>query len=126
MFAVTPLDVAVIAGTLSSDPVATELPSGSTLVRYEVSVPGAGRTETVPVCWFDPRRPPKVRAGSDVVVLGRVRRRFFTAGGSTRSSTEVVADVVLGGRDEARVRRALSEVICRLDAAVPAVASSRA
>ncbi len=85
------IDVAVVTGTLSRDPVTTTLASGSVLVRYEVTSRHGAGTETVPVVWFDPSRPPALRAGSRVVVTGRVRRRFYRAGAATRSATEIVA-----------------------------------
>ncbi|MDE0803544.1 MAG: hypothetical protein OSA99_09490 [Acidimicrobiales bacterium] len=88
------LDLAVVTGTLSSDPTTTELASGSILHRYEVTARQSTSTDTVPVVWFDPSRPPALVAGDAVVVVGRVRRRFFRAGGATRSSTEVVASSV--------------------------------
>lgn len=85
------LDLAVLVGTLSSDPVERTLPSGSVLLRYEVTVRDRSPADTVPVSWLEPRRPPAFAAGDRVVVVGRVRRRFFRAGGATRSATEVLA-----------------------------------
>jgi hypothetical protein len=96
------LDLAVLVGTLSSDPSTTELASGSRLVRYEVTVRGSAGTDTVPVAWFDPGRPAALCAGDRVAVVGRVRRRFFRAGGATRSATEVLAAWV--GRSTATTR----------------------
>ena len=81
------LDLAVVVGTLSSDPVVQDLPSGSRLVRYEVTVRDRSPDDSVPVTWFDPPRPPKLTQGDRVVVVGRVRRRFFRAGGATRSAS---------------------------------------
>ena len=94
------LDLAVVIGCLSSDPTTTELPSGSVLHRYEVTVRHAAGTDTVPVSWLDPRRPPSVGAGDRVTVVGRVHRRFYRAGGATRSATEVrAASVTRTGRN---------------------------
>ncbi len=105
------IDVAVIVGQLSSDPVSTVLPSGSVLHRYEVTARHAGGTDTVPVAWFDPSRPPRLVAGDRVVVAGRVRRRFFRAGGATRSSTEVVAESVCRARSNQRAVAALEAAL---------------
>lgn len=91
------LDLAVLVGVLSRDPAVTELPSGSTLHRYEVTIRDRTPADSVPVSWFDPTRPPAVRAGDAVVVVGRVRRRFYRAGGATRSATEVEAVRVARG-----------------------------
>lgn len=102
------LDLAVVIGTLSSDPVVRTLPSGSVLHRYEVTVRHPDGTHTVPVVTFDPARPPNVVAGDRIAAVGRVRRRFFRAGGATRSATEVVADSVTRDGRNRRVARALS------------------
>ena len=90
----TDIDLAVVVGQLSSDPVVRTLESGSVLHRYEVTVRHADGTDTVPIVTFDAARPPRVAAGDRVAVVGRVRRRFFRAGGATRSATEVLATSV--------------------------------
>ncbi len=96
----TAVNVVVLAGRLSGDPVVTQLKSGDELRRYEVTIPpgdtpgGPVRAETVPVVWFSPRRPPSLSEGSRVVVVGRVRRRYFRTVGGTASRTEVVAERV--------------------------------
>lgn len=109
----TPVDVdlAVLVGTLSSDPVVTELPSGSVLHRYEVTTRHPAGTATVPVAWFDPRRPPGVRKGDRVTVVGRVHRRFFRAGGVTRSATEVLATSVTRSGRNLRAVAALEDAL---------------
>lgn len=109
------LDLAVVTGTLSSSPVVTELASGSRLHRYEVTSRQSTGTDTVPVVWFDPKRPPAVDVGDRVVVVGRVRRRFFRAGGVTRSSTEVVATSVGRAGATTRARQALAGALEDLD-----------
>jgi len=107
-------NLVVVRGTLSRDPEPRELPSGDVIVSYEVTVrpvpgPGAGRAESVPVAWVDPpAAATALRAGDDVVVVGRVRRRFFRAGGATASRTEVVATRVVPARAPAKVRVALA------------------
>ena len=103
------LDLAVILGTLSSDPVEQTLPSGSLLLRYEVTVRDRTPADSVPVSWLEPRRPPALRAGDRVVVVGRVRRRFFRAGGATRSATEVLATSVSRPRSTAGALAALAD-----------------
>ncbi len=108
------IDLAVLVGTLSSDPVVTELPSGSVLVRFEVTSRHDAATDTVPVSWLDPPRVPALGAGDRVAAVGRVRRRFFRAGGATRSATEVVADWVGRPRSTTRLRRALDAARDRL------------
>ena len=103
------LDLAVLVGTLSRDPVEHTLPSGSALVRYEVTVRDRSPADTVPVTWLEPRRAPSFAAGDRVVVVGRVRRRFFRAGGATRSATEVLATSVSRPRSTAGALAALAD-----------------
>lgn len=105
------LDLAVVIGTLSSDPVVSTLPSGSVLYRYEVTARHAGGTDSVPVSWFDPTRPPALAAGDRVAVVGAVRRRFFRAGGMTRSATEIVASSVARSGRTGRVQGALEAAL---------------
>ncbi len=108
------IDLAVVTGTLSSDPTVLELASGSLLHRYEVTSRHVHGTDTVPVVWFDPGRVPALAAGDRVVVVGRVRRRFYRAGGATRSATEVVATSVARARATSRARRALAAALDEL------------
>jgi single-strand DNA-binding protein len=52
--------------------------------------------------------------GSEVVVAGHVRRRFFRAGGVTQSRTEVVATrVIVNGKPAAvvKLRRSTANVV---------------
>jgi hypothetical protein len=104
------INVAVLHGTLSSDPREMQLESGSRLVRLEVTTRTDAGTDTVPVSWFDPpSSAPVLTAGDAVIVVGRVRRRFW--GGPPRSSTEVNASAVVAARRVAAVRRALSGAV---------------
>ena len=92
------MNLAVLRGTLSRAPEPRTLPSGDLLVGYELTVrPADGsRAETVPVVWIEaPPSATRLAPGAEVVVVGRVRRRFFRAGGGTGSRTEVVAASVL-------------------------------
>lgn len=105
------MNVAVLRGTLSGAPRRHELPSGDHLVRYEVTTrPPDGPADSVNVVWFDPPDTAgRHDVGDEVLVVGRVRRRFFRAGGTTASRTEVVADRVLAVRQRRRVERALRD-----------------
>ena len=98
------INLVVLEGTLARPAVDVELPSGDRLVQLELTVrrPGAA-TETVPVVWpTPPAWASALDTGAGLVVRGRVRRRFFRAGGSTQSRTEVVADAM--ARSSARRR----------------------
>jgi single-strand DNA-binding protein len=108
-------NVALLAGELSGEPRHRELPSGSVLVEFDVTTRGDSGTGSVPVAWFDPGTAADgLAAGSDVVVAGHVRRRFFRAGGVTQSRTEVVATrVIVNGRPAAvaKLRRSAARVV---------------
>ncbi len=90
------MNVVVVRGVLSRAPVARILPSGDRLGAFEVTVPRRSTpAETVPVVWFGvPDHALALAAGSEVVVLGRVRRRFYRTPRGTASRTEVVAERV--------------------------------
>lgn len=122
------MNLVVLRGTLSRPPEARALRSGDMLVSYEVTCPGRGGTPatSVPVVWFAPpagSAAADLEADAEVVVVGRVRRRFFRAAGSTQSRTEVVADRVVPAR---RARAAEKLVLDALAGAEEAFLGSAA
>src|SRR5512143_4180829 len=84
--------VTLVSGSLSRAAERRRLPSGDSLILLELtSRCGPGPAESVPVVWPEaPAWGDALAAGDRVVVVGRVRRRFFRAGGATASRTEVV------------------------------------
>ena len=111
------MNVVALSGRLSRPPEERVLDSGTRLMSLQVTVEGAERAETVPVVWFDPRASAlDLDADAAVVVVGRVRRRFYQAGGRTQSRTEVVAEKVVDGRRAAPVRTLLATVVERVAA----------
>ena len=110
------MNVSVVRGYLSRSPEERILPSGDRMVTLEVSVRREHHaTESVPVSWPDaPKNVTILEAGTEVMVLGRVRRRFFRAGGFTQSRTEVVAETVANVRHPKKVRALLDRAIERL------------
>ncbi len=116
-----PIDcnLGVLVGELSSDPRSLQLDSGSMLLRLEVTVRDGAATDTVPVVRFDPIASElALAAGERVAVVGRVRRRFFRAGGTTASQTEVLAERVVPVASRRRVARLLGSAASRLEAAI--------
>lgn len=107
------MNVTVVTGHLSRPPERRTLPSGDDLVGFEVTVDGPEeRAESVPVVW--PSAPPSaasLEAGAAVVVVGRVRRRFFRTAQGTQSRTEVVAERVLPARQAAAARRLVATAV---------------
>jgi single-stranded DNA-binding protein len=111
------MNVVSLQGRLARPAAERLLPSGDRLVGFEVTMDGPeGKAETVPVVWFDaPASAATMDADQQVVVVGRVRRRFFRAGTTTQSRTEVVAEVVLPARQTKRVRAALASAAARME-----------
>ena len=110
------MNVVVLAGRLSTPPAERVLQSGTRLLSLQVTTESVeARADTVPVAWFDPTAGAlDMQEGDEVVVVGRVRRRFFRAGTATQSRTEVVADRVIPARRAAAVRTALASAVERL------------
>src|SRR5262245_6244495 len=99
------MNVVILKGVLSRPAAARELPSGDMLVAYEVTTrdeAGEGRADSVPVTWPGSHDNELFDTGTEVVVTGRIRRRYFRANGVTQSRTEVVADVVAAASDSRR------------------------
>lgn len=110
------MNIVLLRGTLSSTPASRELPSGTHLMSYEVTTRVDGAAESVPVAWFDPpASAASLKAGTEVVVSGRVRRRFFRAGAATASRTEVVAIAVVPASHLRRVDKLVSGVVGAID-----------
>ncbi|MGI8940191.1 MAG: single-stranded DNA-binding protein [Iamia sp.] len=110
------MNVVILCGAVSRPPSTRPLPSGDQLVALEVTTPPPqGRAKQVPVVRpTGPERLLRLEAGAEVVVTGRVRRRFFRAGGATASRTEVVADAVWPAHHAARVARVLDQAVERV------------
>lgn len=101
------MNITVVTGHLVRPPERRTLPSGEELVSFDLSVVSPdGRAETVPVVWSPvPASAGDLEVGEALLVVGRVRRRFFRSGGATQSRTEVVADGVVPVRKNAAARR---------------------
>jgi single-strand DNA-binding protein len=100
------INVVVLRGVLARPAQDRVLPSGTRLLSLEVTVARPdGPADPVPVAWFDaPASAAALDAGAEVVVFGRIRRRFFRAGGLTQSRTEVVASRVVRATELKRAR----------------------
>ena len=109
-------NVVTLVGRLSRPAALKVLPSGDRLVSYEVRVEvPESRSETVPVVW--PGAPASAagrEVDEQVLVVGRVRRRFFRSASGTQSRTEVVATTVVPTRSR-RAAAALAQARAALD-----------
>jgi single-stranded DNA-binding protein len=93
---VVTVNVVVLAGTLSAEPVERRLPSGDEVTELKLSVPEAGkRLLPLPVAaWHKAvgkRALKGIAKGDDVLVYGQLARRFYRNGGAARTVMEVVA-----------------------------------
>jgi hypothetical protein len=102
-------NLVLLRGEIRHDPEFRVLPSGDEMLTCDLTVRAAGApAESVPVAWLEPpASAAALGAGDDVVVVGRVHRRFFRTGGTTTSRTEVRADRIVRARATARVRTAV-------------------
>jgi single-strand DNA-binding protein len=102
-------NLSVIVGRLSRPAELRQLPSGDEVLALEVTVRHEGDpAESVPVAWTGPpAAASRWTTGEEILVVGRVRRRFFRAGGVTQSRTEVVASVAVPTRRTAAAGKAL-------------------
>lgn len=103
------MNLVVLQGRLSRPSEERLVPSGDRLLQLEITIPRDGeKAESVPVVWFDaPAAAASLDVDQEVVVVGRVRRRFFRAGGATQSRTEVVAEQVVAARQARKAAAAL-------------------
>lgn len=111
-------NLVLVRGEIRRDPEFRILSSGDEVLTCDLTVrSGEAPAESVPVVWLNPgASASRLAAGDDVVVVGRVRRRFFRAAGSTASRTEVCAERILRARAVARVRAAVGAVLEPIDA----------
>ena len=89
-----PLNLAVLRGAVAAEPDHRDLASGEHVVQFDlITCSPDGSRLTVPVSWSDPPASilRRVEVGTEIVVTGWVRRRFFRVNGLTQSRTEVVA-----------------------------------
>lgn len=107
------MNVVIIRGVLSRVPEVRELPSGDRVGQFEVTIRTPERpTASVPVAWFDPpARAMALGAGTEVVVTGEVRRRFFRTSAGTGSRTEVLATHVIPATQRKRAQAAVTAVL---------------
>ena len=90
------VNVVVLAGTVSAEPVERRMPSGDEVTELRLAVPEAGkRLLPLPVsAWHatvGKRALKGISKGDDVLVHGTLVRRFYRSGAGARSLTEVVA-----------------------------------
>jgi single-strand DNA-binding protein len=115
------MNVCIISGRLTRPPEHRVAGDGRSLVTYEVAAARPeGRTESVPVVWEGaPAVAVDLDVDAEVVVVGRVRRRWFRTGGATQSRTEVVAEGVVPRRAAKRVAKLVEDALAAVDQVLP-------
>jgi single-strand DNA-binding protein len=116
------MNVCILQGRLTRPPEQRVVGDGRSLVTYEVAVDRPeGGAESVPVVWEGaPAVAVDLDVEAEVVVVGRVRRRWFRSGGATQSRTEVVADGVVPRRATKRVAKLVGDALTATDEALSA------
>ncbi|HTN79153.1 MAG TPA: single-stranded DNA-binding protein [Acidimicrobiales bacterium] len=112
------MNIVLLHGLLTREPEIRSLPSGDEVASFDLTVRDDGfETEVVPISWHAAPAHvlERLEAGSEIVVTGRVRRRFFRAGGATQSRTEVIATSVLPARQSRGVDKALRAALATGD-----------
>lgn len=104
------MNVAVVSGYVPTKPVERRLESGEFATAFDLVAEGDGGRLNVPVNWVTNARV-HVSEGDEVLVVGRVRRRFFRSAGGVQSRTEVLADSVIALRRRVATRKALDAAI---------------
>lgn len=124
------LNLALVIGTLAKEPQFRPVSGNTSVVSFDLQVAQEGQEhDVVPVTLMfseDPDEEPALLSGHDYVVIGRVRRRFFRVGGTTRSRTEVVAHQVLRLDDDVDLGGALCAIEDALSVARSVIGSVRA
>ena len=110
------LNLAVVRGEVSSPPDVRVLPSDTVLAQLQVTTRLERETLSTPIAVRNPAAwVQELEPGTEIVVVGRVRRRFFRAAGATASRVELEADLVAKASDRRRVRAALRKVNAALE-----------
>jgi hypothetical protein len=118
------VNLAVLCGPCSGPAEVRVLESGTRLATLAVRGPastgasrsgaGAGaeeRATSVPVTvWDPPAWVETLEAGDEVVVVGRMRRRFYQRPGGVGSRVDLEADTIGRARDRRRIDAALRKV----------------
>jgi len=100
------MNIAVVYGVVLAKPVERVLATGEFATAFDVVTESDDGRFTVPVNWVTTVKS-LVCEGDELLVVGRVRRRFYQSGGSVQSRTELLASEVLPARRKAAQKKAL-------------------
>lgn len=112
------VNLAVLIGRCSNPPAVKELPSGSRVANFSVAVKREEHepATSVPVAVWDPSGwLAELDVDDEVVVIGRVHRRFWRSASGTESRVEVIADTVARSNDRRRRPAVVRRIRSALD-----------
>ena len=114
------MNVVVLLGRLSGPPQERTLASGSRVLSLQLTMDRRDdqrAADSVPVAWFDPKVSQfDFEDEQQLVVVGRVVRRFFQTASGLQSRTEVVAERIIPATRKSSVRTALASVVEQVSA----------
>ena len=115
------VNLGVLCGPCSTVPEVRVLESGTRLatlaIRCPAGAPADERATSVPVTvWNPPAWIDTLEAGEAVVVVGRLRRRFYQRPGGVGSRVDVEAAYIGRARDRRRIDAALRRALEALEA----------
>jgi hypothetical protein len=115
------VNLGVLCGPCSTAPEVRVLESGTRLATLAVRCPAGPaadeRATSVPVTvWNPPAWVDTLEAGEVIVVVGRLRRRFYQRPGGVGSRVDLEAEYVGRARDRRRIDAALRRALEALDA----------
>ena len=115
------VNLGVLCGPCSTAPEVRVLESGTRLATLAVRCPAGPaadeRATSVPVTvWNPPAWVDTLEAGEVIVVVGRLRRRFYQRPGGVGSRVDLEAEYVGRARDRRRLDDALRRALEALDA----------
>jgi hypothetical protein len=119
------VNLSVVCGPCSAAPEIRVLESGTRLATFGVRCPGgdggagssgSSGTTSVPVTVWSPAAwIETLEAGDAVVVVGRLRRRFFQRPGGVGSRVDLEAELVGRARDRRKVASAYRRALAALE-----------
>jgi single-stranded DNA-binding protein len=114
------VNLSVVCGPCSTAPEVRVLESGTRLATLSVRCPAAGgadqRVTSVPVTvWDPPAWVETLEPGEIVVVVGRLRRRFYQRPGGVGSRVDIEAASIGRARERRRVDAAVRRALAALE-----------
>lgn len=112
------INLVALVGTMHGPARLRVLASGEQVVNLDLRVqPEGAKAQTLPVSWFEaPTRALDINEGDELVVVGRMRRQWFSG---KSNFTDVMAEAVVPVRSKAKARKALGRAMASLQMSAP-------